>query len=177
MKTYIDNSAIIFIDIINNFNFDGSEKLLKNTNEILPHLKRLRSFGKKSNIPIIYVNDHYGLWQADFRKIINHCENKFSQHIIHELKPDDDDYFLIKPQHSAFFQSPLHALLNDLGKTNLILAGIAGDICILFTAKDAYMYQYSMHIPKNCMASEEKEGNEYALYLMRSVMDANTEPI
>ncbi|SDQ04525.1 Nicotinamidase-related amidase [Virgibacillus subterraneus] len=177
MKTYIDNSAIIFIDIINHFNFDGSEKLLKNTNEILPHLKRLRTFGKESNIPIIYVNDHYGLWQADFRKIIDHCENDFSKHVIQDLKPDDDDYFLIKPQHSAFFQTPLHALLNDLGKTHLILAGIAGDICILFTAKDAYMYQYSMHIPENCMASEEKEGNEYALYLMRSVMDANTKPI
>lgn len=177
MNSYLDSSAIIFIDIINHFNFDGSEKLLKNTNEILPHLKNLRDFGKKRKIPIIYVNDHYGLWQADFRKIINHCENKFSQHIIHDLKPDDNDYFLIKPQHSAFFQTPLHSLLTDLGKTNLIMAGIAGDICILFTAKDAYMYQYSMHIPENCMASEEKEGNEYALYLMQSVMEANTNPI
>lgn len=177
MNHSLDDSAIIFIDIINDFNFDGSEKLLEHTNEILPYLKELIGFGKENNIPIIYVNDHYGLWQADYRKIINHCENVSSQHIIQELKPDDDDYFLIKPQHSAFFQTPLHSLLSDLGKTNLIMAGIAGDICILFTAKDAYMYQYTMHIPKNCMASEEKEGNEYALYLMRSVMDANTDPI
>lgn len=173
----LNQSAIIFVDIINDFNFNGSEKLLMHTNEILPHLKKLKDFGKKNNIPMIYVNDHYGLWQANFHQIIDHCENESNQHIIHELKPDDDDYFLIKPQHSAFFQTPLHSLLGQLSKTNLIMAGIAGDICILFTAKDAYMYQYTIHIPENCMASEEKEGNDYALYLMRSVMDANVEPI
>lgn len=176
MQTSLSNSAIVFIDIINHFKFDGSKKLHKHTIEILPNLKNLKAFGKQNNIPIIYVNDHYGLWQADFRKIIEHCENEVSQKIIHEMTPDDDDYFLIKPQHSAFFQTPLHSLLSELGKTNLFMAGIAGDICILFTAKDAYMYQYSMYIPENCMASEEKEGNDYARYLMRSVMDANTNP-
>ncbi|QKY70855.1 isochorismatase family cysteine hydrolase [Lentibacillus sp. CBA3610] len=177
MDTSVENTAILFVDIINDFDFDGSENLLKHTNDILPGLKKLRQFGKEKDIPIIYVNDHYGIWQADFQKIINQCENDHNQHIIEALKPDDSDYFLIKPLHSAFFQTPLHALLSDLNKTHLIMAGIAGDICILFTAKDAYMYDYSMHIPENCMASEEEEGTEYALYLMRSVMDADIDPI
>lgn len=177
MDTSIENSVILFIDIINDFDFDGSDKLLEHTENILPGLKKLRQFGKENDIPIIYVNDHYGFWQADFRKIINYCENSRNQHIIQELKPDDSDYFLIKPQHSAFFQTPLHALLNDLGKTHLIMAGIAGDICILFTAKDAYMYKYTMHVPENCMASEEKDGNDYALYLMHSVMKTLVDPI
>lgn len=177
MNTSIDNSAILFVDIINDFDFEGSENLLKHTNAILPGLKKLRQFGKENDIPIIYVNDHYGIWQADFNKIIKECENERNQHIIHALKPDDSDFFLIKPLHSAFFQTPLQSLLSDLNKTHLIMAGIAGDICILFTAKDAYMYNYSMHIPKNCMASEEQDGAEYALYLMRTVMDAAIDPI
>ncbi|WP_029268742.1 isochorismatase family cysteine hydrolase, partial [Virgibacillus alimentarius] len=124
-----------------------------------------------------YINDHYGLWQADFKKIMKHCTNKHSKTIIQEIMPDKEDYFFIKPQHSAFFQTPLQSLLHELDKTCLIIAGIAGDICILFTAKDAYMYKYDMHIPKNCMASEDKDGNDYALYLMRSVMKAKTDPI
>ncbi|MFC4558522.1 isochorismatase family cysteine hydrolase [Virgibacillus kekensis] len=177
MNHSIENSAILFVDIINHFDFDGSKKLHEHTKEILPDLKKLKQYGKENSIPIIYINDHYGLWQADFKKIIDHCDNDWSHDIIHTLKPDQDDYFLIKPQHSAFFQTPLHSLLSELGKTNLIMAGVAGDICILFSAKDAYMHGYSMHVPKNCMASERKENNEYALYLMQSVMDANTEPI
>jgi nicotinamidase-related amidase len=173
MENTHDNTAVLFVDIINHFDFEGGEKLYAHTKEILPNLKKLKNYARENNLPIIYVNDHYGLWQADFRKIIDHCHNDRSQEIIEELKPDDHDYFLIKPQHSAFFQTPLQSLLNELGKTHLIMAGIAGDICILFTAKDAYMYQFDMHIPKNCMASEETDNNNYALYLMRSVMKAN----
>ncbi|GAB3054245.1 cysteine hydrolase family protein [Virgibacillus ainsalahensis] len=177
MKQSLENTAVLFVDVINTFDFDGGEDLLKHTNEILPDLKKLKTFAKKNDLPIIYVNDHYGHWQADYHKLINYCKNENSKHIIDALKPTDDDYFLIKPQHSAFFQTPLQSLLNDINKDHLIMAGFAGDICILFTAKDAYMYGFNMHIPENCMASEEKEGTEYALYLMRTVMKADIAPI
>lgn len=173
----LDDTAVLFVDLINDFNFVGGEKLLSNTMEILPNLIKLKSFAKENDLPVIYVNDHYGLWQADFNKIIEHCTNENSKELIESMKPDDSDYFLIKPQHSAFFQTPLQSLLTDLNRNTLIIAGIAGDICILFTAKDAYMYQMDLYIPKNCMASEEKENNDYALYLMRSVMKADIDPI
>ncbi|ASK61741.1 isochorismatase [Virgibacillus phasianinus] len=177
MEKSLQDTAVVFIDLINDFNFERGEKLLKHTKEILPHLKKLKNHARENNIPVIYVNDHYGLWQADYHKIIDQCMNDKSQEIITEVKPDQNDYFLIKPKHSAFFQTPLQSLLLELGKTNLILAGIAGDICILFTAKDAYMYEYSLEVPENCTASNEEQGNEYALYLMRSVMDAKTDAI
>ncbi len=173
MQQNLDNTAVILVDLINDFNFPGGDKLLKNTKEILPNIIELKQYAAANNLPVIYVNDHYGLWQADFNKIITKCTNKNSKEIIDKIKPNDKDYFLIKPQHSAFFQTPLQSLLTELNTHQLILAGIAGDICILFTAKDAYMYQMRLHIPKNCMASEEKEGNNYALYLMQSVMKAN----
>ncbi|GIO24276.1 isochorismatase family cysteine hydrolase [Oceanobacillus sp. J11TS1] len=168
-----ENTALIFVDLINDFKFNGGEDLFSHTEAILPNLVKLRRFAKEKSIPIIYVNDHYGLWQADFRKVIDHCKNKKSEKVIEKIKPDDDDYFLIKPQHSALFQTPLQSLLTELKRTHLILAGIAGDICILFTAKDAYMYKFSLSIPKNCLASEEIQMNNYALYLMESVMDAD----
>ncbi|NBJ70883.1 cysteine hydrolase [Roseburia sp. 1XD42-34] len=173
----LNDSAVLFVDIINDFNFPGGKELEANTKQILPNLIKLRNFAKEKKLPIIYVNDHYGLWQADFRKITDYCYNDKSKNIIEKLEPDDDDYFLIKPQHSAFFQTPLQALLTELGKKHLILAGIAGDICILFTAKDAYMYGYSMYIPENCMASEGKDNNDYALYLLHAVMKADTTAI
>ncbi|MBT2599874.1 MULTISPECIES: isochorismatase family cysteine hydrolase [Oceanobacillus] len=171
------NTAVVFVDLINDFQFDGGDDLLYNTKQIIPNIIKLRSFAKENNLPIIYVNDHYGLWQADFSKVIDYCSNEKSREIIEQVKPDDNDYFLIKPQHSAFFQTPLHSLLIELERNHIILAGIAGDICILFSAKDAYMYKIKMSIPKNCMASEQKENNNYALYLMESVMDADISPV
>ncbi|MEN1966492.1 isochorismatase family cysteine hydrolase [Lentibacillus sp. N15] len=177
MNILLENSAVLFIDFINDFKFERGERLLKHTKEILPNVKRLKAFAKQNNLPVIYINDHYNLWQSDFHKIMDYCTNDMSRDIIEAIKPEEDDYFFIKPKHSAFFQTPLQSLLNQLNKTHLIMSGIAGDICILFSAKDAHMYEYSLHIPENCMASNEKQGNEYALYLMRTVMDANTKPI
>jgi nicotinamidase-related amidase len=177
LKQDLSNTAVLFIDLINDFNFDGGEKLRAHTEEMLPNLVKLRKFAEDHHLPIIYINDHYGLWKTNPKMIVEHCTNDKNEHIIQQIKPKENDYFLIKPQHSAFFQTPLQSLLNDLSKTHLLLAGIAGDICILFTAKDAYMYGYTMHIPKNCMASEQQEGNDYALYLMNTVMKANIAPI
>ncbi|MGJ9460261.1 isochorismatase family cysteine hydrolase [Oceanobacillus sp. CF4.6] len=177
MDQSFSNTAVIFVDIINDFDFDGGEDLYLHTKAILPNLIKLRKYAKENDLPIIYVNDHYDLWQADFRKIINKCTNGKSSEIIEALAPDDKDYFLIKPQHSTFFQTPLQSLLIELERNYLIMAGIAGDICILFSAQDAYMYKYQLRIPKNCMASEQEQNNDYALYLMRSVMDADITPI
>lgn len=176
MTQSFDETAVLFIDVINHFDFDGGQKLIEHTRDILPNLVKLRSFAKTNNLPLIYINDHYGLWQADFNKIIDYCKNDRSEEVIEALKPDADDYFLIKPMHSAFFQTPLQSLLTELECNRLLISGVAGDICILFTAKDAYMYDFKMHIPSNCMASEEKDGNNYALYLMESVMKANIDP-
>lgn len=177
LHNQLANTAVLFIDLINDFNFHGGEKLRSNMEEIVPNLLKLRQFAEEHNLPIIYVNDHYRLWQSNPDIIIQHCTNDANQPIILKVKPKPSDYFLIKPQHSAFFQTPLLSLLCELGKTHIIMAGIAGDICVLFSAKDAYMYQFSMHIPKNCIASEQKEGNEYALYLMNTVMKANIDPV
>lgn len=173
MNENLDKTAVVFVDLINTFDFPGSERLLENTKEILPNIIKLKQFAKNNHLPVIYVNDHYGLWQADFNKILEYCTNENSKEVIAQIEPTSDDYFLIKPQHSAFFQTPLQSLLKELDKDHLILAGVAGDICILFTAKDAYMHQMNLTIPSNCMASEEKENNDYALYLMQSVMKAN----
>lgn len=176
MTYSLKQTAVLFIDVINPFDFDGGDKLIKHTQDILPNLISLKQFAKKNHVPIIYINDHYGLWQADFSKIISHCMNERSKDVIQAIKPDKHDYFLMKPMHSAFFQTPLQSLLSELQRTHLIIAGVAGDICILFTVKDAYMYQFDIHVPKNCMASEEMNGNDYALYLMNTVMKANINP-
>ena len=170
---YDDHTAVVFVDLINDFNFNGGSKLLTHTKSILPNLIRLKAYAKENKLPVIYVNDHYGLWQADSKKIIAKCKNPHSEEIIEAIRQSEDDYFFIKPRHSAFFQTPLHSLLMELGIDVVLLAGIAGDICILFTAKDAYMYQMKLWIPKNCIASEEEENNQYALHLMQSVMKAD----
>ena len=44
-----------------------------------------------------------------------------------------------------------------------ILAGIAGNICVLFTANDAYMREFRIFAPADCIVSNTPEENAYAL--------------
>ncbi|MCA1063641.1 isochorismatase family cysteine hydrolase [Rossellomorea sp. AcN35-11] len=171
-----DKTAILIIDMINTFDFHGGDELLENTLEVAGNIHELKQRAKKSGIPVIYVNDNYGLWQDNMNDIITHCEKSKGKAVIEKLHPDQDDYFIIKPKHSCFFGTQLDILLHQLGVNHLILTGIAGDICVLYTANDAYMREYGLSIPRDCMASETEEDNESAIRIIKKTIGANLMP-
>jgi len=92
------------------------------------------------------------------------------------LEPADDDYFVLKPKHSAFFETTLDTLLTYLGARTLILTGVAGNICILFSANDAYMRDYDLVVPSDCTVSNTPEENEYALKQIQKVLKGDITP-
>jgi nicotinamidase-related amidase len=53
------------------------------------------------------------------------------------------------------------------------MTGIAGNICVLFSANDAYMREYRLHIPHDCIASNDDHDNANALKMMENVLKAN----
>ena len=169
----MSNKALLIIDVINDFQFEYGDQLLQHTQNIITPLLQLKKRAKQQHIPIIYINDHYNLWQADFKKIINHCRTNRNNEYITAISPDEDDFFLIKPKHSAFYETPLHTLLSHLKINSLVLTGIAGNICVLFTANDAYMREYQLYCPKDCIASADVQDNRYALTMMLNVLKAN----
>lgn len=169
--------ALLIIDMINNFDFSNGEVLAKKTLPIAKNIQKLKEQFTKEKLPIIYINDHYNLWQADVTRIINHCENSLSQEIIKIIKPKPDDLFLIKPKHSAFFGTALNTLLYQLNVRFLVITGIAGNICVLFTANDAYMREYSIHVPHNAIASADDQDNEYSLKMIKNVLKGKIDPI
>ena len=135
-------------------------------------------FWMKYRMPIIYVNDNFGRWQSDWRRTVEHCSGtKVRGHeLVRILKPAKDDYFVLKPKHSGFFSTTLETLLRYLDAKTLILTGIAGNFCVLFTANDAYMRDYELLIPQDCCVSNTPRENEEALGLMRKFLKADTRP-
>ncbi|WP_026772095.1 MULTISPECIES: cysteine hydrolase family protein [Sediminibacillus] len=177
METDRNDAAVVIVDIINDFDFPEGPQLLENTKKILPNLKKLKEFAYQQSIPIIYVNDHYGIWQSDFQKVSDYCRNEQNKQIIDQMQPASDDYFLIKPKHSGFYGTALESLLKELNVNHIIIAGIAGDFCVLFTANDAHMREYSISVPKNCIASNEEQQNDRALALMAEKLGADIDPV
>lgn len=164
--------ALLIIDMINNFDFPHGSILAKKAHQIAKSIKSLKEQFHKQKLPVIFINDHYNLWQADLHKIIDYCRNENSQPLFDQLLPEEDDYFLIKPKHSAFYGTALNTLLLQLNVNTLVLTGIAGNICVLFTANDAYMREYKLLVAKDCIASVDENDNRYALLMMENVLKA-----
>jgi nicotinamidase-related amidase len=89
------------------------------------------------------------------------------------LRPTARDYFVLKPKHSGYFDTTLDTLLEALRIRRVILTGIAGNICVLFTANDAYMREYKIFAPSDCIVSNTAADNDHALRQIETVLKGN----
>jgi nicotinamidase-related amidase len=167
--------ALLLIDVINDFDFPEADQLLRQARPMARNLLRLKRRAQKAGVPVIYVNDNFGRWKSDFRRTIDHCvRHGCGGDVVKLLRPDQNDYFVLKPKHSGFFSTTLETLLRYLETESLILTGIAGNFCVLFTANDAYMRDFKLFVPRDCTVSNTKKENESALRLIRKFLKADT---
>ena len=169
-------TVLLLIDVINDFDFEEGEQLLRLAMPVGRNIAKLKERTRAAGIPSVYVNDNFGRWQSDFKKIVAHCrrENGRGKPFVEMLLPEDEDYFVLKPKHSGFYSTTLSLLLTHLGAENLILTGIAGNNCVLFTANDAYMRDFKHFIPSDCVVSNTEAENKHALKQMETVLKADT---
>ncbi|HZN09205.1 MAG TPA: isochorismatase family cysteine hydrolase [Pyrinomonadaceae bacterium] len=170
-------TALLLIDVINDFDFTEGEQLLRLALPVGKNIAALKQRARDEGIPSIYVNDNFGRWQSDLNKIVEHCrEGSRGKEFVELLLPADDDYFVLKPKNSGFYSTTLDLLLSHLGARNLILTGIAGNNCVFFTANDGYMRDYKIFVPSDCVVSNTEEENLHALKQMETVLKADIRP-
>src|SRR5688572_23782004 len=121
--------AMLIIDMINDFDFDGAETMLPRVLAAAKATAALKQRARQAGVPVVYVNDNFGRWRSDFRSLLQHCLKKGvrGKPIAELLKPDADDYFVLKPKHSGFQFTTLDVLLEHLGAQTLILSGVAAN--------------------------------------------------
>ena len=169
-------SALILLDVITNFEFEDGDALLKRTLPMARNLARLKLRAKKAAVPVIYVNDNFGSWQEDFKTMSEQFvrADAKGRKVVELLKPESDDYYVLKPHRSAFYSTTLELLLRDLKIKTLLLTGITTDICVLFTANDAYMRGFELHVPADCVTAVKPTYSRQAMEFIERVLKANT---
>lgn len=172
------NTVLLLLDVINAMEFEGADRLLRHAVPMAKRLARLKRRARAAGIPSIYVNDNFGRWKSDFRRVVEHClsDGVRGEPVARLLEPAPEDYFVLKPKHSGFYASTLDTLLAYLGARTLIVTGIAGNICVLFTANDAYMRDFELIVPSDCVASNTVAENRHALAQMKDVLKADVRP-
>lgn len=157
------DTALLIVDMISDWQFPDAERLLPGARTIAPRIAALKGRCRAAGVPVIYANDNRGRWRSDFRRVVQGSLDARGADITRVLMPDDDDYFLLKPKHSAFFCTPLELLLEDLKVRRLLLTGVASDQCIAITADDARMRNYDVVAPADCIATQGEERQARAL--------------
>jgi nicotinamidase-related amidase len=170
--------ALLLIDVVNALEFPEGEQLFEHASKVVAPLEALKRRAKVAGIPIIYVNDNFGRWRSDFSTIVRHCleSGVRGRPIVERLRPERDDYFVLKPKHSGFYCTSLELLLRHLDAETLILTGMAANLCVLFTAHDAYQRDLRLFVPADCVASNTRAINDEALENMRVTLKADVRP-
>ena len=168
-------AALILVDVINHFEFRAGPSLLKHALQVAPRLARLKLRTRRAGIPAVYVNDNFGQWRSNASELLDYClrPDAPGRPFVERLRPDEDDYFVLKPMHSAFYQSPLDVLLRHLGASSLILGGLATNSCIICTAHDANMRDFRLFVPRDCSAARTRREHQHAIEHIKTMSNTS----
>jgi nicotinamidase-related amidase len=182
MKTPFDmpraHTVLLILDMISDFDFPDGKAVLRAARRIAPRIAALKARAAKARIPTIYVNDNLGRWRSDVRAVIARCTERDApgRDVVQQIAPTEEDFFLLKPKHSGFYATPLGELLEAAGAKRLILTGLSTHQCVLFTANDAYLREFELQIPRDCVGAQGARESRLALQYFTSVLGADVRP-
>lgn len=165
--------VLLLVDFINPLDFPGAEKLAPGALRAARATLKLRERLDKEGVAVVYANDNYGTWQSDFHSLVSSLAglDDISGEIARLLAPRATDITLLKPRHSAFYCSPLELLLKDMGAEELILCGVAADMCVQMTAADAFLRGgFRVWVPRDCTAAETPGALAGSLKYMHDIL-------
>lgn len=170
------SAVLLLVDFFNPMGFEGG--FSRATLRAAQRTARLKARLRKLGIPAVYANDNFGRWESEFNALVAQCRDSAGDvgNIAQSLVPEAGDRSVLKPRHSAFYQTPLMFLLQTLGARTLVLTGVSADSCIMFTAHDAYLRKLDLWVPADCVASPKPAYTRAALTHMERVLKASIAP-
>jgi nicotinamidase-related amidase len=170
--------AILVIDVLSDFRFEGGATLLRRLQPRIPTLGRLLQRARRAGVPVVYANDNLGRWRSSVEDLGERIrtENPRAWRALAPLHPQPCDYVVLKPRHSAFYCTPLELLLQALDVRRLVLTGVSATSCIWFTAADAHLRGYEVLVPQDGIAARSPRLTRAVLELLQDALGAGTQP-
>lgn len=166
----------MLVDFVNAFDFPGAQALLPRAFAAARATARLKERLARNGVPAIYANDNFGGWNVDFKDLLQACLALEGTRgaLARLIAPGPRDLTILKPRHSAFFGTPLDILLREMQARQVILAGVATDMCISASAAEAFMLGYDVWVPSDCTAAETPAAKQAALAHLRRAYKCDT---
>jgi nicotinamidase-related amidase len=165
------DTALLVIDMFNAYRHPDAELLIPNSADIVEPLSDLIGRARSSdNVDLIYVNDNYGDFSADYGDIVRSALEGERPDLVKPILPEPGCRFMTKVRHSVFYSTPLDYLLGQLGVNRVILTGQVTEQCILYSALDAYVRHFEVVIPTDVVAHIDDQLCDAALRMIERNM-------
>ena len=166
-----DRTALLVIDLLNDFVLEGAPLEVPDARKIIAPIQAQIEKARKQHIPIFYLCDRHREDDPEFKVWPRHAvQGTPGAEVIAELTPTEGDCVIPKVSYSGFFETDLDERLRASGIEHLILTGCVTNICVLYTAVDAYMRGYTVDVPEDCVAGLNEEDHRFALRQIKEVL-------
>jgi nicotinamidase-related amidase len=163
--------ALLVIDMLKDFLEKDGVLCIGDTEQLIQNVGQRLIDWRAQGDPVIYIMDRHLPQDAEFAMFPPHClAGERGGEVVDELAPGPGDYIVYKRRYSAFFGTDLDLILRELRISDLELAGVCTQICILYTAADARMLNYTVTVKKDCIASFDHEAHLFALNEMAKTL-------
>src|SRR5205823_4281868 len=122
--------ALLLVDVINPCDFPEADDFLRHALPAAKNIAALKCKAIDAGVPVIYANDNFGRWRSDLSAVVQRCQEPGckGRPLCEALSPAEEDYFVLKPKHSAFYSTTLDLLLRALKTRVLVVCGFATNI-------------------------------------------------
>ncbi len=177
VKWEIDKTktALIVVDVNNNFFMQGMPFYVPSSDEIVPNLKKLIKTCRDLKVPVIYLTQAYrrdgsNIGLAPLLSTLAlppkggvACEGTKAVEILDEVKPEKGDIVIKKIRFSSFFNTDLESTLRCLGVDTVIIVGTVTDCCISTTAFDAFQRDFKTIVLSDSTVARDEETHKVTL--------------
>jgi len=166
-------SALIIIDMYSRYDFPGADSLAEQGPGTVERIGECRRLAASCDVPVVFANDIHDHFSGSRESIYARALDGEHPELVRPLEPAENDSFVHKGQHSAFYGTPMAHLLHEWGIDRLILTGQVTEQCVLYTALDAHVRHYDVTVLTDCVSSIDPELGDAALRMMAGNMGAD----
>lgn len=169
-------TALLIVDVQNDYAHpDGylGRRLgagIQEARKILPPLRRVIDTCKLSNVLVVWIQSirtdedceraRHKITPPRFNDgwLGGPKKDSFGSQIVEEIRPmSSDDLIVQKWRNSAFYRTDLEEILKSRNIDTLLMTGIATNVCVESTFRDAYFRDFDIVLVKDCCFSHSRE--------------------
>jgi ureidoacrylate peracid hydrolase len=161
----LDRSAVLVVDMLNDFLEDGGKLTSAAGRAIYGPIQQLLAAAQGAGVKVIWLCDEHEPGDPEFQKHGPHClKGSWGAQIVDALRPGSGDIVMPKSTYNGFFRTPLHETLQRLGVDTLIVTGVATNVCVRSTCHDAFFLGYNVLVPEQCISTASAREQASSLY-------------